>query len=103
MTLILIVLTILSVICTWLLIDFGIKTAKRIAVATERSAFMLEAIFDSLPEEATARVKAIRAAREQEQQEANKVYRRGSVSEDRWNKLRAKKRIPSGATHQTQD
>ena len=66
--LILLVLTILSVIWTWRLINFGIRTANRIAVAAAITASNVAAIYDSLPPEfKQRREEIVRAEKELKQ------------------------------------
>ena len=69
--LILLVLTVLSVIWTWRLINFAIRTANRIAVATETSSVAMQTLCDSLSDEAKQRANAVWLARKSEAQEAN--------------------------------
>src|SRR5262245_18875031 len=81
MTLILWVLTILSVIWTWRLINFGVRTAERIARASEITAFNVEDIYESLSPEAKQRAIEVMAARKAKDEEARKrVERPGATN-----------------------
>ena len=64
LSVILFVLTVLSVIWTWRLINFGVRSANRIALATETSAAALQTICDSMSDEAKQRANEARLARE---------------------------------------
>jgi len=64
--LILLVLTILSIIWTWRLINFGIKTATRIAVATETTTTAMTMLCEALSPEAKRRIAETQNLRERE-------------------------------------
>jgi hypothetical protein len=61
--LIMFVLTVLSIIWTWQLINFAIKTANRIAISSELTAATMLALYDGLSDEAKARSQAASAER----------------------------------------
>jgi hypothetical protein len=89
------IITILSVIGTWVLISSGFRLARRIAVATESTAAGFQALYDALPPEARAQAAEAAARRKKVEQDArplNQIHRALSQREDRWNRLKAKPR-----------
>ena len=82
LTLVMWVLTILSIIWTWRLINFAIRTANRIAVATEITANNVAAIYDSLPPEFKQRREEIVKAEKQSAGQSPRRVRSGDQEYD---------------------
>jgi hypothetical protein len=82
LNLILWVLTILSIIWTWRLINFAIRTANRIAVATETTANNVAAIYDSLPPEFKQRREEVVKVEKQAAEQSTRHARPGDQEYD---------------------